>query len=304
MSASAHPVHTLADLENWPANPPSLAVIGQPVTHSLSPAMHNAALAALASHAPRFATWRYHKFEIAPAELPQALRRFHEHGFLGVNVTVPHKEALLDHVESADAFARAAGAANTLVRTPAGWRAFNTDGSGLAAALQADFGVPLAGAHVVLLGAGGAARGAAVRCLRDGVASLSIGNRGQERLRTLLDHLAPFAGAIPLRGFALDAPPADLPPGALVINSTTVGLKGSEGAPVDLTKLPAPARVYDMIYNPPQTPLLAQAAALGLPHANGLSMLVHQGAHALTLWTQLEAPVEIMDRAARAAFAA
>lgn len=303
MSASAYPVHTVAELEHWPTEPPSLAVIGQPVTHSLSPAMHNAALAVLAASDPRFATWRYHKFEIAPAELPQALRLFHERGFLGVNVTVPHKEALLDHVESADAFARAAGAANTLVRTPTGWSAFNTDGSGLAAALQADFGVPLAGTHVVLLGAGGAARGAAIRCLRDGVASLSIGNRGQDRLRTLLDDLAPFAGAIPLRGFALDTPPADLPRGALVINSTTVGLKGSEGAPVDLTKLPAPARVYDMIYNPPLTPLLRQAAALSLPHANGLSMLVHQGAHALTLWTQSTAPVEIMDRAARAAFA-
>jgi shikimate dehydrogenase len=304
MSAPAYPVRTVADLENWPMQPPSLAVIGQPVTHSLSPAMHNAALADLATRDARFAAWRYHKFEIAPAELPRALRLFHERGFQGVNVTVPHKEALLDHVESADAFALAAGAANTLVRTPTGWRAFNTDGSGLAAALRADFGAGLAGAHVILLGAGGAARGAAVQLLRERVASLAIGNRGQERLRTLLDELAPLAGGVPLRGFALDAPPPDLPRDALVINSTTVGLKGSAGSPIDLTQLPAPARVYDMIYNPPQTPLLRQAAALGLPHANGLSMLVHQGAHALTLWTGLDAPAEVMDRAARAAFAA
>lgn len=302
MSAPAHPVRTVADLENWPTHPPSLAVIGQPVTHSLSPAMHNAALADLAARDTRFAAWRYHKFAIAPDELPRALRLFHEHGFQGVNVTVPHKEALLDHVESAADFARAAGAANTLVRTPTGWRAFNTDGSGLAAALRADFGAELAGTHIILLGAGGAARGAAVQLLRERVASLAIGNRSQDRLRTLLDELAPLAGGVPLRGFALEAPPADLPCGALVINSTSVGLKGSEGSPVDLTRLPAPARVYDMIYNPPQTPLLRQAAALGLPRANGLSMLVHQGAHALTLWTGLDAPVATMDRAARAAF--
>lgn len=301
MSATTYPVRTLAELQDWPDEPPSLALIGQPVRHSLSPAMHNASLAELAVRDARFAAWRYHKFEISPDELPRALRWFHQRGFLGLNATVPHKEALLDHVESADPFARAAGAANTLVRTPTGWRAFNTDSPGLADALRADLGLTLSGAHVILLGAGGAARGAAVQCLREHVASLSIGNRGQERLGALLAHLTPLAGDIPLRGFSIEHPPADLPRGALVINSTTLGLKPTDAAPIDLTKLPAPARVYDMIYNPPRTALLHQSSLLGLPHANGLSMLVHQGARALSLWTGLEAPVATMDRAARAA---
>lgn len=301
MPASDYPVHALAELADWPAEPISLAVIGQPVTHSMSPVIHNAALATLSQTEPRFASWRYHKFEIAPDELARALPLFHARGFAGLNITVPHKEAILDHVESADAFARAAGAANTLVRTATGWRAFNTDCSGLVDALRADFGLSLAGAHVILLGAGGAARATAVQCLRDKVASLSIGNRGAERLNALLDHLQPLAGDVAVRGFALDNPPSDLPAGALVINSTSVGLKDAVATPIDLRKLPAPAHVYDMVYNPPQTALLRQAAELGLKHANGLSMLLHQGAHALTRWTDTPAPLEVMDRALRGA---
>jgi shikimate dehydrogenase len=301
MQAPHHPVHTFAELADWPIDPPSLAVIGQPVAHSLSPVIHHAALAALAVNEPRYAAWRYHKFELAPDELSRALPLFHARGFAGLNVTVPHKEAILDHVESADPFARAAGAANTLVRTPTGWRAFNTDCTGLVDALRADLGVALAGAHVILLGAGGAARATAVQCLRDKVASLSIGNRGEERLHALLDHLQPLAGGVPVRGFSLAQPPADLPAAALLINSTSAGLKDATTSPLDLTKLPRPAQVYDMIYNPPQTALLRQAAELGLPHANGLSMLVHQGAHALAKWTGAAVPADVMDRALREA---
>lgn len=299
MSVPAHPVHTLAALADWPADRTSLAVIGQPVTHSLSPVIHNAALAAMSATEPRFASWRYHKFELAPDELARALPLFHARGFAGLNVTVPHKESVLDFVESADAFARAAGAANTLVRTETGWRAFNTDCTGLIAALRAEFGLEVAGTPVILLGAGGAARAAAVQCLRDKVASLWIGNRSKERLEALLDHLQPLSGDVSVRGFPLDAPPAELPAGAIVINSTSAGLKDAAVAPIDLRRLPTPAQVYDMIYNPPQTALLRQAAELGLPHANGLSMLLHQGAHALAKWTGATVPVDVMDRALR-----
>lgn len=265
--------------------------------------MHNPALAELARHDVTFATWRYHKFEVSPESFGDALRLFHEKGFYGLNVTVPHKEAALALAESADAFALAAGAANTLIRTATGWRATNTDSVGLAAALRVDLALELAGKHIILLGAGGAARAAAVQCLRDHAASLSIGNRGAARLGTLLADLLPLAGNIPMRGFSLDAPPDDLPTGALVINATSAGLHGTAAAPIDLTRLPAPAQVYDMIYRPAETALLQQAAALGIPHANGLSMLVHQGARSLSLWTGHEAPVEIMERAVRAALA-
>lgn len=299
MSVDSAPVLRLADLEAWSGKTPALAVVGQPVAHSLSPPMHNAALAALAAEDSRFAAWRYHKFEIAPAELARAVALFHAKGFAGLNFTVPHKEAVLALAESGDDLTRASGAANTLVRTTTGWRATNTDCGGLADALREELGLGLRGRTVVLLGAGGAARAAAVQCLRDGAAALWIGNRGADRLDTLLGFLRPLAGSIPLQGFSLDQPPRV--PGALVVNSTAAGLHGNDAAPIDLEKLGGADAVFDMIYNPPVTALLRQASALGLRSANGLAMLVHQGARSLSLWLGRPVPVEVMARAARAA---
>jgi shikimate dehydrogenase len=304
MPAPAYPVYTLADLETWSASGTSLGLLGHPVVHSLSPAIHNAALAALAKQDSRFAGWRYSKFDIAPADLGRALKLFHQKGFVGLNLTVPHKETAFEHAESADAFASAANATNTLIRTNTGWRASNTDSGGLADALRTELGAELRGAHVILLGAGGAARAAAVQCLRDKAASLWIGNRGAERLQALLAHLVPLAGDVPVKGFSLSTPPADLPAAALVINTTAAGLHGDHSAPIDLRQLPTPGKVYDMIYNPPLTPLLKQASALGLPHAHGLGMLVNQGARSLSMWIGRPAPVEVMTAAAHEAFAA
>ena len=301
MSAVAESIHTLADLEAWSHPGTALAVIGRPVAHSLSPAIHNAALADLAQAAPQFASWRYFKFDIAPEELPQALALFHRHNFHGLNLTVPHKSLAVEHLATSDALVRAAGAANTLTRTEAGWRGANTDGYGLATALREELGAELAGADVILLGAGGAARGAAIECLRARGASLWIGNRTAATLATLLGDLQPLAGESSVRGFDLNNPPPGLPAGAIVINATSLGLKPADPAPIDLKKIPAPARVYDMIYRPPQTTLLRQAAELGLAHANGLSMLIHQGARSLEIWTGATAPVSVMQAAARAA---
>ncbi|HET7537909.1 MAG TPA: shikimate dehydrogenase [Candidatus Didemnitutus sp.] len=304
MSVPAFPVYTLADLEIWSAPGTSLGLLGHPVAHSLSPAIHNAALAALAKQDARFGAWRYSKFDIAPAELGRALKLFHQKGFVGLNLTVPHKEMAFEHAEVSDALASAASATNTLIRTPTGWRASNTDSGGLADALRAELGVDLCGANVILLGAGGAARAAAAQCLREKTTSLWIGNRGVERLQALLDHLAPLAGNVPVRGFSLANPPPDLPAGSVVINTTSAGLKGDGSAPIDLRRIPAPGNVYDMIYNPPLTPLLTQASALGIPHAHGLGMLVNQGARSLSMWIERPAPLDVMTAAAHEAFAA
>ena len=156
---------------------------------------------------------------------------------------------------------------------------------------------------MILLGAGGAARGAAVECLQRRCASLWIANRTEANLTTMLTELAPLAADIPLRGFTPAAPPADLPSGTLLINATSAGLRPTDDLPVDLTSLPNVGAVFDMIYNPAQTALLARAAFLGLPHANGLAMLVHQGAKALEIWTGAPAATTapIMATAARAA---
>ena len=287
--AAFDPVFTLRDLASWSHPGVSLAVLGHPISHSVSPPMHNAALAGLARTDPRFADWSYFRFDVPPADLSGALKLLHAKKFRGLNLTVPHKVLAFDQVAAVAGPARPIGAVNTLLRTEQGWLGHNTDGYGLATALRETLGCDLAGAPVILLGAGGAARGAAVECLQRRCASLSIANRTRENLEALLALLAPLAGGVPLRGFAPDAPPAWLPAGAVVINATSAGLHESDPAPIDLQRLPRPASVYDMIYNPPRPRLLRQAEALGLPCANGVSMLVHQGAKALELWTGVAA---------------
>ncbi len=265
--------------------------------------MHNAALAELARTDARFSDWEYFRFDIHPDDLPQALVQLHAKRFRGVNLTVPHKIIAFGRVAFVDPAARPVGAVNTLRWSESGWEGFNTDGYGLASAVRETLARELAGADVILLGAGGAARGAAVECLQRGCASLAIANRTPENLATLLETLRPVAGTIPLRGFSPAAPPSDLPAGAIVINATSAGLRDSDPLPIDLATLPRPAAVYDMIYNPAQTPLLRAAAAAGLPFANGLSMLVHQGAKALEIWSGVPAgrTAPAMAAAARAA---
>ncbi len=285
----ADPVLTFHDLESWSRPGTSLAVLGHPIKHSISPAMHNAALTELAGHDGRFADWKYVRFEIHPNDLPPALEHLHAKGFRGINLTVPHKIIAFDHVAEVDAATKPVGAVNTLLWTPGGWRGFNTDGYGLAAAVWETLQLDLAGADIVLLGAGGAARGAAVECLQRGCASLWIANRTRENLDALLRILMPLAGQIPMRGFTPTEVPTNLPPGALVINATSAGLRDTDPLPIALESLPQPRAVFDMIYNPPETPLLRHAAQLRIPTANGLSMLVHQGAKALEVWTGVSA---------------
>jgi shikimate dehydrogenase len=296
-------VLTLPELEAWSFGGVSLAVLGHPIKHSVSPPMHNAALAELARKDPRFADWKYFRFDIHPDDLPRALELLHAKKFRGVNLTVPHKIIAFDRVAEIDAAARPLGAVNTLRWTERGWQGFNTDGYGLASAVRETLGREFAGADIILLGAGGAARGAAVECLERGCASLWIANRTPGNLDTLLAQLAPLAGTVPLRGFAPAAPPADLPSSALVINATSAGLREVDDAPIDLTALPNVGAVFDMIYNPPQTRLLRQAEFFGLPHANGLAMLVHQGAKSLEIWSGVPATLTspTMAAAARAA---
>lgn len=295
--------YMLDDLAAWSRPGVSLAVLGFPIRHSISPAMHNAALARMAERDAVYSDWRYFRFEVPPEELPRALGLLHAKKFRGVNLTVPHKVLAYDLTEVAvDKSAEVIGAVNTLRWREGGWDGFNTDGHGLASGLREDLGVELNGAHVVLLGAGGAARGAAVECLQRGCASLWIANRTRANLDTLLRALGPVAGEIPVHGFdPARAGEAGVPAGAVVVNATSAGLKATDPMPIDLGALRGVRAVYDMIYNPAETRLLAAARAAGLPAANGLSMLVHQGARALEIWSGASVPVEAMAGAARAA---
>jgi shikimate dehydrogenase len=279
----------LPEVERWRTAGTVLGVIGHPVGHSLSPQMHTAALLELARDDARFADWRYFPFDIPPDRLPEALKLMHARGFLGINLTLPHKVLALGCVDGLDPAARDAAAVNTLLRDKGGWRGYNTDGYGLAAGIREDLGRELRGSPIVLLGAGGAARAAAAECLAARCSGLWIVNRTRSNLENLVAQVAPLARGIPIAGLFPGEGAAGLVPGAIVINATSAGLHERDPVPADLTAFPGVSAVYDMIYNPPRTHLLAQAQALGLPHANGLSMLVHQGAKSLEIWSGVPA---------------
>ena len=293
----------LEDLAGWKREGCSLAVLGNPIGHSISPLVHNAALSEMTVTCSKFADWRYFRFEIPSERLQASLAVFATCGFRGLNLTIPHKVEVLDFIDSIDSEASAMGAVNTLVfRDNGKCDGFNTDGHGLERALEEDFGLALKGASVVLLGAGGAARAAATRFLSSGCSELWIGNRSRKRLEHLLEALAPKEEQR-LEAFALDHVPPDLPHGedVLVVNATSLGLDPDDESPFDLSRFANGAIVYDMIYNPAETAFLRSARALGMRTANGLSMLVHQAARSLEIWTEAEVPRSTMFAAARKA---
>jgi shikimate dehydrogenase len=198
-----HFTYKLEDLGNleFPGTP--LAVIGHPIKHSVSPAMHNAAIAKLRPSNSRFNDWAYYRFDIAPEDLAEAVPLFYKHNFLGLNLTIPHKVQAMDLIHGVSPDGERMGAVNTLVWGEHGYHGFNTDGYGLKNGLEADLGVKLLGSTVILLGSGGAARAAAVQCILDGCKKLYVGNRRVERLEQLMVVLHAMPGGDRVEAFAL-----------------------------------------------------------------------------------------------------
>ena len=302
LSYSAAKTYTLDDLRDWQFDGTSLAVLGKPVRHSISPQMHNAALAELSERNLQFADWRYFRFEIDPEQLLESLPIFHEKGFHGLNLTVPHKEIAFPAVSEIDGAAKPIGAVNTLSRLEKGWAGYNTDGYGLDQGIRIKLQREIAGADFILLGAGGAARAAAIQALQSGCKSLHIINRNQERLGKLITELEPIAAAtqIPLLAKAPQQL-GELPSGSILVNATSLGLKTDDPTPISEEKLPSNCSCFDMIYNPTTTKLMELVQKRGGQTANGLAMLVHQGARSLEIWTKEEAPAGTMHEAAHQA---
>jgi len=291
--------YTVEDLGRVNFGGTALAVIGHPVHHSVSPAMHNAALAKLRLQDSRFADWAYYRFDVRPEAFADAVPRFFKHNFRGLNLTIPHKVQAMQLIQGISPDAERMGAVNTLVWNEFGYDGFNTDGYGLKLGLLQDLDFELKGGTVILLGSGGAARAAAVQCVLDGCEKLYVGNRTPSRLEGLLQTVHAMAGGGHAEAFALDAPPRDLPAAGVLINATSLGLQAHDPAPFDVSRLPDGWKVYDMIYNPAETALLQQASARGLAVANGLSMLVHQGARSLEIWSHTQVDAHPMMTAAR-----
>ncbi len=256
-----------------------VGVIGWPVDHSLSPVMHNAAFAALG-----MTDWFYDKMAIPPDIVGLSLRELRDHGFTGINVTVPHKQAVMRYV-TADERAQAIGAVNTIdFRANVGT---NTDVSGFMDDLAAH-GVEIAGQNVIVLGAGGAAR-AAVYGLAQAGANVAIVNRTPEKTEQLISDLGVDAMPMTFEKAAKGK-------AALIVNCTSVGMypKIDDSPWTDEVPFPPRVTVYDMVYRPQTTKLMRQAEANGGRAIGGLGMLVRQGAAAFSIWTGQEAPVDVM----------
>ena len=305
------PVRDLAALRSLEPGGVRLAVVGWPVRHSLSPPMHRAALESLAALDPAFAEWTYGAYELRPEELPEAVALFREKGFRGVNLTVPHKVEVLPLLDVIDPVAERMAAVNTLFFDGECLRGFNSDGYGIERAVEEAFGQGLGGRAVLLLGAGGASRAAAVQCVESGASHLWIANRTVAKAEAIAARVrADLSGTdgssqarTPVSALATEDAPATIPPGTLVINATSLGLKPGDPLPVEVAELPENCHFFDMIYNPEETPFLSAGRERGYPTANGLGMLVHQGVRSLEIWTGHQVDARIMREACEAALA-
>lgn len=269
-------------------------LLGWPLGHSVSPAMHNAAFAALGL------AWRYDALPVPPEQLAATIRRLVADGYRGANVTIPHKEAVMPLMDELSAAAQGTGAVNTIVVQPDGRLVGeNTDWLGFLHPLDRR-GFDLPGSRVLLLGAGGAARGVAYALGQRGVREVAIWNRTAARASDLAAHIGSmFSGLRVTTGHDLrELVSAGT---SLVVNTTPAGMWPEDDVSPwpDAVALPAGALAYDLVYRPEQTRFLHQAEQAGCPTQGGLDMLVVQGALAFELWTGQWPPLEVMTAVAR-----
>lgn len=283
-----------------------LAVYGHPIRHSASPPMQNAGIAALGLD------WRYLACDVAPARLREAIEGAKAMHFVGLNLTVPHKLLAMEFVDVVAPSAMEWGAVNTVVfetqDADGQWRPLgqverpegpvrsvghNTDADAIVRSLRDDLAIEPRGARVLLLGAGGAARAAALRLADEGVAHLWIVNRtaakAEELAREVNERFPAVQADVGYPDESIE----------ILLNATSAGLRPEDPLPLDTDAFPLRRvdGVYDMIYRPAMTPLLAAAHEAGCRTANGLGMLLHQGADALELWSGRVAPREAMRQA-------
>jgi len=265
-------------------------IFGDPVAHSLSPLMQNAAFAAAAIDAV------YVPFRVTAPALPAAVAALRALGIGGVNVTIPHKERVLALLDEVDPQAQRIGAVNTIVNRDGILAGYNTDGIGLIRSLEVDLRFRAAGKRILLLGAGGACRAALVALSGEGAAWIGVANRNPERALQLAREFAPLAPGTSIAAFPLAAAALAAVWGAvdLVVNTSAVGLHGEDFPMPIATLLPPSAFIYDMVYGSRPTPLLAAARAQGRPCADGRGMLVGQGEEAFRLWTGQAPPSGVM----------
>jgi shikimate dehydrogenase len=274
-----------------------VALLGHPVAHSRSPAMHNAAFRALGMD------WRYEALDVEPERFATVLASLPGEGFVGANVTIPHKLRALEAADDLTGVARAVGAVNTLSFEAGRARGDNTDVEGVLAALRERAPGAPAGMRALVLGAGGAARAAVYALLSAGTARVQVWNRTPGRAQELVDALAPGRGASALQSVS-EARPGEFD---LLVNATSLGMRHAravpepheeeqffKAVPLSADELDDRLTVVDLVYRQDRTPLLRAAAARGARCVDGFDVLVHQGAASFRVWTGRQAPLGAM----------
>ena len=294
----------LGDLKNWRKTKPPirLAVIGDPVAHSLSPEMQNAALREAGLE------MQYARFQISPDELKEALILIRDRDFVGVNLTLPHKVYVSQFLDAIDDEAKESGAVNTVAVRDGKLIGFNTDGIGLSRAIREQFSVDLRDLRVLILGAGGAARAIALQCAREGCERLVIVNRTAEKAQSLARALQNYFSGPRVLGpvarlqtiaWEEAALRFQIANSDLIVNATPLGLNHPDLSPIPARLLAPHLMVYDTVYlrGDSRTALVAAATEAGARAADGLSMLLHQGARAFEIWFGRSAPIDVMRQA-------
>ncbi|MEY2399285.1 MAG: shikimate dehydrogenase [Actinomycetota bacterium] len=261
-------------------------VIGDPVRHSLSPVIHNAAFAEAGLD------WAFLAFEVAAGDAALAISGARALGIDGLSVTMPHKAAVIEALDSLSPTAAKLGAVNTIVREGTAFVGHSTDGAGLIDALAFDEGFSPEGKSCAVIGAGGAARAVILALADAGAERVIVVNRTAENAQTAA-MLAGVAGEVGTEELIRDAD--------LIVNATPLGMIGNDTPAVNPSLFHSNQLMVDLVYAPPLTPTIQAARAAGAHAVGGLGMLVHQAAHAFTLWTGHEAPLPAMSAAAMSA---
>lgn len=266
-----------------------LAIIGNPISHSKSPIMQNAALQACGLD------YVYIPFEVSPEYLGEAVHGLKALGVAGANVTIPYKTDVIKYLDELDETAVAAGAVNTIHNVSGRLIGYNTDGDGLVRSLADDLDFMPQARTILMIGAGGAARGALAALCRSGARRVYVYNRTCIKAFELVSSMAiRYSGTELIAVTNVTELDTALPNIDLVINATSLGMKREKIRSLRLDLLPHSAKVYDMVYAPPVTELLSEAARMGLRGVNGLGMLAAQGEIAFTIWTGSVPPTGLM----------
>ena len=270
-----------------------VGVIGDPVEHSRSPQMHNAAFAKAGLD------YVYVAFHVRPADLGAAIAGFKAMNVVGINVTLPHKQAVIPHLTSISREAELIGAVNTLTFVEGNIYGDNTDAPGVLKALEEDGNMPVpVGENVVVLGAGGAARAVVVALALRGVASITIANRTVEKAISLAEEMDQKTG-VSMQGMGLtdERLPLSVSESKLLVNTATTSMDVTQPLLISADWLQPNTIVYDIVYTPPVTPLMQAATERGCQTLGGIGMLVHQGAIAFEKWTGVTPCPETMRQA-------